>query len=265
MAEVAAGVTAGTFEMDYVTPLRFAPPIVLVADRSVSTKQHVEKSVAMKPGRIGQSPRHITQGRAPTNMRPLLRAGLAALTLVTATAAHADIGRAHTDASVEESVPSGAVSEVDARQVEIDRFKAAPVSLREALAIVQDRRGGSRAVDASFDSEAGVSTYQIRTQRGNRLWQDVVDAHTGATINTEAGSALADLAKPDRELLARLGAVRQELSDAVIVAERNTRGRAISAGLMVERGRLQFVIVCVAGNDLKQVMLEPPAPRARAK
>ena len=254
--------TAGLFKVDYLTP-----PIVLVAYWSFKRKPYVEKSAEMKPGRFGRSPRIVGQGRSEhlTSVRVLLRASLAAVTLATATAAHADVGSAYAAMSVDESARSGAASEKGARQVEIDMFKAAPVSLREAISIAQNRHGGSRAVDASFDGEAGVATYQIRTQKGDRLWQDAIDAHTGHAINTEAGSTVADLAKSDRELVARLRAVRQQLSDAVVVAERNTRGRAISAGLAVEQGRLQFVIVCVAGNDLKQVLLEPPADRTRVK
>jgi uncharacterized membrane protein YkoI len=254
--------TAGTFKTDHVTPL-----IVPAAYRQFNTKQYGKKFIEMKPGRFGQSPRFVRLGRSEnlTSMWVLLRASLAAVTLVTATAAQADVGRAYADTPVDASARSSAEAEKDARQVEIDRFKAAPVSLREALSIAQNRHAGSRAVDAGFDGEAGVATYQIRTQKGNRLWQDVIDAHTGHTISTEAGVTLADLEKSDRELVARLRAVRQNLLDAVIVAERNTRGSAISAGLIVEQGRLQFVIVCVAGNDLKQVLLEPPAAPTRVK
>lgn len=180
-------------------------------------------------------------------------------------AAQADVGRAHAANSVGEPAPGGAASEQDARRIEIDRFRAAPVALREAMSLSQNRHSGSRIVDASFDGEAGIATYRVRAVRGDRLWEEVIDAQSGQIISTEAMSSVTDLERSDRELLVRLGAVRQELSDAIVVAERNTGGRAISAGLMMEQDRLQFVIVCVAGSDLKQVMLEPPAAPARGK
>ena len=53
--------------------------------------------------------------------------------------------------------------------------------------------------------------------------------------------------------------VRQELADAVFVAEDNTSGKALSGGLMNEAGKLIFVIVVLSGTNLKQIMLEPPS------
>lgn len=197
--------------------------------------------------------------------KPLrLRASLVAAALAAVTAAHADAASGHAAGAIGEPSP-GAGFEPDAVQAEIARFKTAPISLREALSIAQSRHRGSRAVDAAFDGETVIATYHVRMKRGGQLWEDIIDAYTGSTIKTEVMSALDDLAKSDREALARLRSVRQELSDAVIVAERTTGGKAISAGLTTERGRLEFVIVCVAGGDLKQVMLEPPRTAAPLK
>lgn len=206
--------------------------------------------------------------------RALLRAGLAALALLTSQAVRAEIGREPAGRPMSGAVQGGGGTEQDGMQVEVDRFKAAPTSLRDALAIAQagqadgsgkdhgggrTARSGSRIVDASFNGETAAATYQVRTWDGATLRQIVIDARTGRMIRTEALSTLVDLDAADREMIGRLRGVRQELSEAVVVAERNTGGRAISAGLMLEHGRLQFVVVCVAGNDLKQVMLEPPA------
>lgn len=198
-------------------------------------------------------------------MQRRLCAGLAALTLLAATAAQADVGRAHPANPAGEPARSSVASEQDARRIEIERFKAAPISLYDALSLARQSHDGSRVVDAGFDGEGGVATYKVTIKTGNGLWLDVIDAHTGKTIKSEPLSSLIDLDRSDRDLLVRLRAVRQELSDAIVVAERNAGGRAISAGLMLDQGRLQFVIVCVSGNDLKQVMLEPPATVSRVK
>lgn len=198
-------------------------------------------------------------------MHFLLGASLAALAWVTVTAAQANVGRRYAVNSAGEPARRVSASEQDAHQIEVDRFKAARISLREAIAVAQSRHEGSRAVDASFDGEADVATYQIRTSLGNRVWENTVDAQTGKTIKAELVWSVEDLGSSDRMLLTSLRAVRQGLSDAIVVAERNTLGRAIGAGLAVEQDRLQFVVVCVSGTDLKQVLLEPPVAPVRSK
>jgi uncharacterized membrane protein YkoI len=195
----------------------------------------------------------------------LLRAGLVAWTIFAGTVAPAAVGRAWATLSPGEPARGGAASEQDDRQAEIDRFKTAGISLRAALSIAERRHRGSRAVDASFDGETGVASYRIRTHRGRRLWLDIIDARTGHVAAPGAVSPLTELRLSDRDVLARMRSVRQGLADAIVVAERNTGGKAVSAGLMIEQGRLQFAIVCVAGNDLKQVLLEPPTARARTR
>jgi hypothetical protein len=54
-----------------------------------------------------------------------------------------------------------------------------------------------------------------------------------------------------------------EIADAVRVAERNAPGSAISAGLLAENGKLNFVVVVVSGKKLRQVILQPPASERR--
>jgi uncharacterized membrane protein YkoI len=141
---------------------------------------------------------------------------------------------------------------------EIEAFKASPVSLRQALAIARERHVGSRIVDISFDGSSDLPIYRVMTSRADRVWQDTVDARTGVVVGAGSESSVADLEASDRQLLVRLRSVRQEMLEAILVAERNTAGKALSAGLAVDRGRLQFVIVCVVGDDLKQVLLDPP-------
>ncbi len=67
----------------------------------------------------------------------------------------------------------------------------------------------------------------------------------------------------DRDNLAALGAIRHRLADAVRVAERAASGKAISGGLVRERGRLNFAIVVISGDDLKEVILEPPGAKTK--
>jgi uncharacterized membrane protein YkoI len=65
----------------------------------------------------------------------------------------------------------------------------------------------------------------------------------------------------DREDLGNiiaLKSVKQELSDAVRIAEKSAAGRALAGGLTKQDGKLNFVVVISSDGRLKEVMLEPP-------
>ena len=142
---------------------------------------------------------------------------------------------------------------------ELEAFRAAQVSLRQAMGIAEKLHTGSRTADISFEGASGPPVYRVKTVQHNRLWEHAIDAKTGDTIGAEAVSHLNDLNPDDRNNIIALRAVRQELSDAVIIAEQVASGRAIGGSLMDDNGKLNFVIVVVSsGSDLKQVVLEPP-------
>lgn len=174
-----------------------------------------------------------------------------------ATAAQADIGSKHFATSAEESAEKRNVGRERILR-ELDSFKTSPVSLRAALATAQERRAGWRIVDISFDGTADRRVYRVKMNRGDRIWQDTIDAVTGDVVGAGDESSVANLPQSDRHLIARLRNVHHDMLDAIIVAERNTSGKAVSAGLAMDHGRFQFVIVCVVGSDLKQFVLEPP-------
>jgi hypothetical protein len=52
--------------------------------------------------------------------------------------------------------------------------------------------------------------------------------------------------------------IKQELSDAVRVAESAADGQALAGGLVKQDGKLNFVVVIATSDRLKEVMLEPP-------
>jgi uncharacterized membrane protein YkoI len=147
---------------------------------------------------------------------------------------------------------------------ELELFRSAQVSLRQALLIAERLHTGSRVVDISFDGESNPPVYRVKNIQKNQIWENAIDARTGSS-NTGGEHALSvkDLEAGDRRNLVALGAVRQNLSDAIVVAERSTRGKAISGGLMNEDGTLHFVVVVDTADGLKQVLLEPPQVRDR--
>jgi uncharacterized membrane protein YkoI len=145
---------------------------------------------------------------------------------------------------------------------EIAAFRAAQLSLRQAMGIAEKLHIGSRTADISFDGASGSPVYRVKTVRHDRLWEHAIDAKTGDTIGTETVSHLKDLNPDDRNNVIALRTIRQELSDAVTIAEQVASGRAIGGSLMEDNGKLNFVIVVLSGSsDLKQVVLEPPQAR----
>ena len=118
---------------------------------------------------------------------------------------------------------------------------------------------GSRIVDISFDGASGSPVYRVKAFHENHIWEDAIDAKTGKVAGNATVSQMSELDLEDRLNLIALQSARQELVDAVLVAEENTSGKAISGGLMSEAGKLNFVIVVLSGANLKQVILEPPS------
>ena len=147
----------------------------------------------------------------------------------------------------------------EAIRQELELFRGAEVSLRQALKIAGSLHPGSRIVDISFDATSGSSVYRVKTFRQDRIWADTIDAKTGQVAGNATVSSMSELNLEDRLNLIAIQTVRQELADAVFVAEDNTSGKALSGGLMNEAGKLIFVIVVLSGTNLKQVMLEPPS------
>jgi hypothetical protein len=141
---------------------------------------------------------------------------------------------------------------------ELELFRAAEISLRQALKIADKLHVGSRIVDISFDAASGSPVYRVKTFQGDHIWEDAIDAKTGQVAGNTTVSSMSELDLEDRTNLIGLQSVRQELADAVLVAEENTSGRATSGGLMSEAGKLNFVIVVLSGINLQQVILEPP-------
>jgi uncharacterized membrane protein YkoI len=146
---------------------------------------------------------------------------------------------------------------------EIERFRSSSISISQAMAIAEARHAGATTADVSFDGGSGVPVYRVKTLHNDRIWRHTISATTGELIGGEAALPLAELDLDDRSNLAALSAIRHRLAEAVQVAERAAAGKAISGGLVREGGRLNFSIVVVSGDDLKEVTLEPPAPRAK--
>jgi uncharacterized membrane protein YkoI len=141
-------------------------------------------------------------------------------------------------------------------------FRDARLSLVEAIAIAERLHVGSRTAAISFDTSDNPS-YRVRTVKSEEIWENVIDVRTGRTAGPETAWSLNELEMEERDNINALRLVKQELSDAVAIAEKAATGKAISGGLVKEGDRLNFVVVVLSDDHVKEVFLEPP--RATSK
>ncbi|UPK31724.1 PepSY domain-containing protein [Bradyrhizobium sp. 186] len=195
--------------------------------------------------------------------RPWQLIAIALSGLLIAAPAQAIVATGGTPTALHGETDGDAEADRQAVSREIERFRSSTISIRQAMAIAEARHAGATTADVSFDGASGVPVYRVKTLHNDRLWRHTINASTGELVGGEAALPLAELDLDDRSNLAALGAIRQRLADAVRVAEHAASGKAISGGLVRERGRLNFAIVVISGDDLKEVILEPPGARTK--
>ncbi|AMA61357.1 PepSY domain-containing protein [Bradyrhizobium sp. CCGE-LA001] len=177
--------------------------------------------------------------------------------------AQAIVSAGSTPTALHSETDGNAEADRQAVSREVERFRSSSISISQAMAIAEGRHAGATTADVSFDGGSGVPVYRVKTLHNDRIWRHTINASTGELVGGEAALPLAELDHDDRSNLAALGAIRHRLADAVRVAERAASGKAISGGLVRERGRLNFAIVVISGDDLKEVILEPPGARTK--
>jgi uncharacterized membrane protein YkoI len=161
------------------------------------------------------------------------------------------------------SLRDEAASDQQAFNRELALFREATVSLSRAMAIAEALHAGATTADVSFDGASDSPVYRVKTLHNDRIWHHTIDATTGKIVGGEAALPLKEIDAEDRSNLAALKTIRHRLADAVRVAEQAASGKAISGGLIRERGRLNFAIVVMSGSDLKEVILQPPGATRR--
>lgn len=194
---------------------------------------------------------------------PWMFLAVALLALLVAAPVRAIVSAGGTPTALHGETDGNAEADRQAVSREIERFRSSSISISQAMAIAEARHAGATTADVSFDGGSGVPVYRVKTLHNDRIWRHTINATTGELVGGEAALPLTELDLDDRSNLAALGAIRHRLTDAVRVAERAASGKAISGGLVREGGRLNFSIVIVSGDDLKEVTLEPPGARGK--
>jgi uncharacterized membrane protein YkoI len=165
-------------------------------------------------------------------------------------------------ASAAEQQHRSSQDDEDSNRRRLEQFRSAQLSLNGIIAIAEQLHPGSRTASVNFEPSPSPA-YRVLTVKNNEAWDNVIDANTGAVAGAETALSLSELDGEDRSKVVAFKSIRQELSDAVHVAEKAASGKALGAGLVRQEDRLNFVVVVVSGDSLKEVLLEPPKGRGR--
>jgi uncharacterized membrane protein YkoI len=101
---------------------------------------------------------------------------------------------------------NGLTDEAISRELEL--FRGAEVSVRQALKIAGSLHPGSRIVDVGFDGGSGSSVYRVKTFRQGSIWTDTIDAKTGRVAGNATVSSISELNLEDRLNLIAMQSVR---------------------------------------------------------
>ena len=96
------------------------------------------------------------------------------------------------------------------------------------------------------------------TVKNKEIWQNVIDVRMGQLAGFDTAWSVNELELEQRDNINALRSVGQQLSDAVAIAEKAAAGKAISGGLVKEGDQLNFVVVVLSEDRVKEVFLEPP-------
>jgi uncharacterized membrane protein YkoI len=155
------------------------------------------------------------------------------------------------------SAPATQESNADPDQRLLALFRAASLSLTQAIASAERLHAGSRTAAITFDI-SGTPAYRVRTVKSKEIWENIIDVSTGRVSSPELAWSLNELEAEERDNIIALRSVVQELSDAVAIAEKAAAGKAISGGLVKESDQINFVVVVLSDDRVKEVFLEPP-------
>jgi uncharacterized membrane protein YkoI len=158
-------------------------------------------------------------------------------------------------------------SELDRAEIfqEIKAFSNVRISLRDAITIAEKRAVGSKVVDVSFDGLSDRLAYRVKTYHRDKISECTIDASTGEIIGAEIEAPVATLDFKDKVELAGFRAAGIDLFDVVPIAEQYASGKAVSAGLETEDGKLTFLVVVVTDGSLEEISVRPNEAKSQIR
>lgn len=133
----------------------------------------------------------------------------------------------------------------------------APGSGADLIRLVEKKLPGARVYDLNLSDDGAAPYFEVKADRGGEMWTAIIDAATRTILRAQAEMSISELSPEVQRELAGFRRARMRLSEAVVIAEKLGRGRAISAGLHLNDQKLVFVVVVVSDGELKEITVAP--------
>lgn len=143
-----------------------------------------------------------------------------------------------------------------AQRTELSAFDRVTVSAQDGVAAVEQYLTGATVVDISFDGSRAAPVYHVKAYQRGKIWSGSVDAATRNVV-LDGSMPIAKLDRDDRSNVADVARAGFNLSEAIMIAEKDGAGKAVSAGLSRTDGKLVFVVVVASDSNLKEVSISP--------
>ena len=142
-------------------------------------------------------------------------------------------------------------------QADISAFQNAKIGVAQAINSAEQKAGGGKAIDAAFQANGGTPGYQVKVFNNDQMWEGTVDANTGKVVGQAKTTPKSQLDQEDQAEVSALGNAQTTLKDAVMKAEQQSGGKAISAGLEQRNGKTAYEIQIVKNGAVQAMNVDP--------
>jgi uncharacterized membrane protein YkoI len=139
------------------------------------------------------------------------------------------------------------------------------LSVTDVIATAEKLAAGGKVLEASFRPTASAATYSLKTYHEGALWEQKIDADSGAMLKTARMTLAGQLDGEARAELAGVRTASTTIVEAVQIAERRVRGKAISAEI-AKAGWTGMVwkVVVVANDRALRVVIDPATGQVKS-
>jgi uncharacterized membrane protein YkoI len=132
------------------------------------------------------------------------------------------------------------------------------LSVVDVIAAAEQQASGDKVLEASFRPTVSAATYSLKSYRAGAIWRREIDADSGAVSDAGTMTPESQLDREERAELAGVRTASTTIAQAVQIAERRVKGKAISAEIdKAKRGGMVWKVVVVANDQARRVIVDP--------
>ena len=132
------------------------------------------------------------------------------------------------------------------------------LSVTEVITAAEHQASGSKVLEAHFLPTTSAATYSLKTYHEGAIWERKIDAESGAILNAGRMTSESQLAGEEKAELSGARTASTTIAQAVQIAERRVKGKAISAEIdKAKGGGMAWEVVVVANDRARRVVIDP--------